>query len=352
MGNRNIDGATVQLALELRGGGDTSIFSHQDSLQFDDIVSAEALFAAWAKFRRGKRTRPDVMAYERHLEWNIFGLHEQLASGQYRHGGYQPFTIHDPKQRQIHKATVQDRLVHQALVSAIEPLFEPQFIYDSYSCRKGKGTHAAVARLRSFLNQASCSDTRTVYALKCDIKQFFASVDHQTLMGLLKRRISNKQTLDLLQEIIDSLYGEKGQGMPLGNLTSQLFANVYLNELDWHVKQRLCRRHYLRYCDDFIILGTSPYELGQLVGPLTQFLHNRLGLTLHPNKITIRSWGQGVDFLGHVVKPDCTILRTKTKQRMLNRVNEDNISSYLGLCSHVNGHELEQVLITVQGESD
>ncbi len=288
----------------------------------------------------------DVLTYERHLEENIFELQRLLAEGEYRHGGYTPFTICDPKQRRIHKAMVADRLVHQAIVSAIEPSFERSFIFDSYSCRKGKGTHAAVARLRKFLRQASQNDSRTVYALNCDIKQFFASVDHKTLMDLLKQKIADPNTLDLLQEVIDSHSADSGRGIPLGNLTSQLFANVYLHELDWFVKNQLREKHYLRYCDDFIILSTDRQHLLELVPSITEFLRVRLALIIHPNKVKIRSWQQGVDFLGHVIKPNCTILRHKTKMRAITRVNTTNISSYLGLCSHASEYRLKQLLLT------
>ncbi len=305
-----------------------------------------ALFAAWDKFKRGKRSRTDVLRYERHLEVNIFELQQKLESGSYRHGRYSPFTICDPKQRRIHKATVEDRLVHQAIVSAIEPLFDRRFIHDSYSCRKQKGTHAAVTRLRTFLRQASTNNTQTVYALKCDVRQFFASVDHAILMDLLERRIGDERTLELLQTIIDSLPASSGKGIPLGNLTSQLFANVYLHEFDWFVKNHLREKQYLRYCDDFIILSTSRQHLFDLIPVLTEFLYDRLGLTLHPGKTTIRSWGQGIDFLGYVVKPHSIGLRNRTKLRMIQRVNEANISSYLGLCMHANSYRLRQDIKT------
>jgi retron-type reverse transcriptase len=322
-------------------GHETSFLS-----SFDYITSTVSLFAAWAKFRRGKRSRLDVLVYERHLEENIFNLQRLLIRGRYKHGSYRPFMICDPKQRQIHKATVQDRLVHQAIVSAIDPLFEPRFIFDSYSCRKTKGTHAAVSRLRKFLRQASGSDSRTVYSLKCDIKQFFASVDHQILMNLLKKRINDPRTIELLQEVIDSLCSSPGKGIPLGNLTSQLFANVYMHEFDWFVKNQLREKHYLRYCDDFIILSTHRQHLLDLVPILTEFLRDRLALTVHPNKIQVRSWRQGVDFLGYVVKPHSVVLRHKTKLRSIQRVNAANLSSYLGLCTHANEYRLGQLLVT------
>ncbi len=314
-------------------------------MSFSYVCSTVALFAAWQKFKRGKRSRLDIQVYERHLEENIFELRQLLVSGQYRHSKYIPFTIHDPKQRQIHKATVQDRLVHQAITTAIEPLFERQFIYDSYSCRKGKGTHAAVKWLQRFLRRASANNTRTIYALKCDIRLFFASVDHDLLMTLLKRKIRAVQILGLLQEVIASFEVRRNKGIPLGNLTSQLFANVYLHELDWFIKQTLCEQYYIRYCDDFIVLSQSREHLLELIDPIKEFLLTRLGLSLHPNKIVLRSWRQGIDFLGYVLKPHGVVLRAKTKRRMLRLVDSTNLPSYLGLCSHADAYELKMVIL-------
>lgn len=325
-------------AWPLTGGG---LASH-----FDQLCDTKHLFASWDKFARGKHTRADILCFERSLEKNIFNVRDQLKSRGYRHGRYEPFTVWDPKQRQIHKAGVRDRLIHQAIVSIIEPLFEPGFIYDSFSCRKGKGTHAGVKRLRKFLRQASRNDLRPVYALKCDIWKFFASVDHAILLNPLSIKIIDEQILALLKEIIDSFAVSLGKGIPLGNLTSQLFANVYMHELDFFVKHALRQKYYLRYCDDFVILSTDRKELADLVTPLNQFLASKLGLQLHPNKVSIRSWNQGIDFLGYVLKPYCVVLRNKTKNRMLKRANQTNISSYLGVCSHANSYELQKLLKT------
>ncbi len=308
------------------------------------MISTKALFTAWAKFGKGKHSRFDVLHYERNVEQNIFELHDVLQNKQYRHGSYEPFTICDPKQRLIHKATVSDRLVHQAVVSAIEPAFERQFIYDSYSCRKNKGTHAAITRLQKFLRAASRNNTRTVYALKCDIKQFFASMNHEILRSLLKVQVQDPDVLALLDEIIESLSTAPGKGIPLGNITSQLFANIYLHELDWFVKQELGEKHYLRYCDDFVFLNTDRKHLESLIQPIRDFLAERLKLTIHPDKITIHSWSQGIDYLGYVTKPYCLVLRHKTKQRMLDKVTKVNLTSYLGICSHADTHELSQLL--------
>ena len=339
--NRDVGDAT-QLTLDFANLG------HQDlSLSsFDYICSVDNLFLAWEKFRRGKRSRLDVLVFERNLEENIFSVQAKLKAQTYRHGSYVPFTICDPKQRQIHKATVVDRLIHQAVVSVIEPLFEPVFIYDSYSCRKDKGTHAAVNRLRSFLRKASRNNTRSVYALKLDIHKFFASVNHQILLEFIKKKVNDPKTLRLLEEIINSYDVTPGNGIPLGNLTSQLFANVYMHELDRFVKNELRLKFYLRYCDDFIIVSNDREELLSLVQPLAGFLNENLNLCIHPQKIVLRSWTQGIDFLGYVLKPHCTLLRTKTKRRLMTRVNANNLSSYLGFCSHANTYRLKQLILT------
>lgn len=285
------------------------------------------------------------MAFELRLEDNLFSLCDSLFRGEYRHDPYEPFTIFDPKQRRIHKATVKDRVVHQAIVNVIEPFFESRFIHDSYSCRVGKGTHAAVERLRTFLHQASRNNTRTVYALKCDVRRFFASVDHLTLLSFLEKRIVDIQTFELLKNIIGSFSVSKGKGIPLGNLTSQLFANIYLHELDWYVKISLREKHYLRYCDDFIILSESRERLSGVTQNIEGFLNSVLSLQLHPKKVFIRTWAQGIDFLGYVLFPHATVIRMKTATRMLKRANEFNLASYLGVCSHADAFELEQIVL-------
>lgn len=284
------------------------------------------------------------MIFERNLEDNIFELHKYLISGLYRHSPYEPFTIHDPKQRTIHKALVRDRVVHQAIVNDIDPLFESCFIHDSYSCRVGKGTHAAVDRLRSFLRSASKNDMKTVYAVKCDVRKFFASVDHEILSRLLTKRITDPKVIDLLTTIIRSFEMTPGTGIPLGNLTSQLFANVYLHELDWHIKQKLRIRHYVRYCDDFVMLTTSRNEGFDLAQKVGLFLKSYLKVELHPNKIYVRTWNQGIDFLGYVLLPHATILRPETARRAIRLAAAENKSSYLGLCLHADAYELVSLL--------
>lgn len=323
-----------------------------DDELFYRLVSLENLFDAWHRFCKGKRSRQDVMEFEYHLEDNLFALRDSLLKGTYRHDLYQSFTIFDPKQRSIHKASVRDRVVHQAVVNVVEPLFEKQFIYDSFSCRLEKGTHAAVNRLRAFLRQESLNNTKTIYALKCDIRRFFASVDHCILLSFLKRRIQDRLTIKLLENIIGSFFVTTHCGIPLGNLTSQLFANVYLHEFDRYVKHELRVRHYLRYCDDFVILTPLRSEAFDLAERIGAFLNNRLKMQLHPNKVTVRTWEQGIDFLGYVLLPHATVIRTKTINRMLKRVNENNLTSYLGVCSHADTFELGRIILTKSFSSD
>lgn len=291
------------------------------------------------------------MMFARRLEDHIFAIHDELVTERYIHSAYEPFTIHDPKQRTIHKALVRDRVVHQAIVNIIEPVFEPRFIHDSYSCRCTKGTHAAVARLQLFLRQASKNGTRTIYAVKCDVRKFFASVNHETLLRLLASRISDAPTMKLLRLIVTSFEIKPGVGIPLGNLTSQLFANVYLHELDWHIKQRLRIRHYVRYCDDFVMLVSSRDEGFRLADDIDAWLRQRLQVELHPNKVHVRTWTQGIDFLGYVLLPHVTILRPTTAMRAIRNVTAENIDSYAGLCSHASAFGIECLLRNKAGLS-
>ena len=171
---------------------------------FDEITSLENLFAAWREFRRGKRAKPDVQIFERHLEDSLFTLHEELVEHRYRHGPYEKFHVFDPKHRIIHKATVRDRITHHAVYRVLYPLFDRSFIFDSYSCRIGKGTHAAVNRLGDFTRKVSRNFTRPCWVLKCDIRKFFDSIDHERLIRILERTVRDPDAQILLRGIIGS----------------------------------------------------------------------------------------------------------------------------------------------------
>ncbi len=214
----------------------------------------ENLFLAWKEFKKGKTSSQDVQEFGLYLEDNIFQLHEELKSHRYTHGTYTPFFVTDPKLRHIHKASIRDRLLHHAVFRILYPIFDRNFIYDSYSCRVGKGTHRAVNRLERFIAKLSHNNNRLVYALKCDIRKFFDSINQDILTKLIDKKIEDKDTRWLIGQILGSFSKTPGRGLPLGNVTSQLFANIYLNELDQFVKHNLKVKYYLRYCDDFIIL--------------------------------------------------------------------------------------------------
>lgn len=299
--------------------------------------------------------------FEFRLEENIFELRHKLLNREYQHGSYYAFYIQDPKQRLIHKATVQDRVLHHAIFNILNPIFEPTFIADSFSCRVGKGTHKGVASLASMLRKVSKNNTGPCFALQCDIQKFFASVDQNLLLKILAKRVQDKDTIDLLSKIIysfDKTSNEKG--IPIGNLTSQLFANIYMNELDQFIKRVLKVKYYVRYTDDFVIVSDNTEYLNNLLPAIRQFLDKSLALTLHPHKISIRKYRQGIDFLGYVILPHYIQLRTKTKRRMLRKIdqkvqeyNNDEISSktfnqtlqsYYGVLSHADSHKLTQEL--------
>ena len=332
---------------------------------FNQIISEESLFSAWDTFKKDKRSKKDVLQFEWNLEKNIFQLHRDLQSKRYRHGPYSSFNINDPKPRNIHKATVRDRILHHAVFTALNPIFEPTFIANSFSCRVGKGTHKGVDTLNQIARGVSRNNHRPCFALKCDVKKFFASVDHRVLLGIIRKRIRDEDVLWLLEEIIGSFSSDystlfERKGLPIGNLTSQLFANVYLNAFDQFVKNELKIKRYLRYTDDFVIISDNKPYLENLITPISEFLHNHLKLSLHPKKVSIRTYYQGIDFLGYVVLPHYRLLRTKTKQRIYRKLRqrvseyrsgtitqetlEQSLQSYLGVLSHADAYQLSQDL--------
>lgn len=305
------------------------------------------MFLAWKEFRRGKRKKPDVQQFEFNLEDNLFQLYGELKGELYYPDSYVSFYVQDPKLRHIHKASVRDRVLHQAIFRVLCPIFDKGFIYDSYSSRLGKGTHIAVERLGIFLRKLSKNYRRPVFALKCDISKFFDSIDQEILLDLIKKKIFDQNTIWLIEKIIKSFEKSPGKGLPLGNVTSQLFANVYLNELDQFIKHELKIKYYLRYCDDFIILGNKE-DFAEIINRINKFLANNLGLILHPNKIIIRKFFQGIDFLGYVTRPYCVVLRTKTKRRLLRKINKINLQSYLGLLKHCCGYKIQEQINKLQ----
>ncbi len=251
------------------------------------IISPKALFKAWKIFQSDKRNKPDVIAFELDLEKNIFNLYRDLKNGTYKHGPYKGFWIYDPKLRKIHKATVRDRVLHHALFIVLNNIFEPTFITDSYSCRIGKGTHKGVQKVADIVRKVSQNNTHPCYVLKCDIRKFFDSVDHEILLSVLCRKIKDDDLIRLLKEIVESyssnvtarkresktlsLFDIPAKGIPIGNLTSQIFANIYMNEFDQFVKHKLKVKYYVRYTDDFLIISDNYDYLSSLLPKLQLF---------------------------------------------------------------------------------
>lgn len=318
-------------------------------MNYSSLISIENLFQAWKEFKKGKRNKRDVQFFQRHLEDNLFDLYFALKNKSYKHGGYFEFFVNDPKRRHIHKAEVSDRIVHHLLYKYLYPLFDKTFIYDSYSCRLNKGTHRAVKRLEKYARIVSRNYTQDCWALKLDVKQFFASVDHEILTKIIVKKVKDENILWLINEILTSFRTDKdkGIGIPLGNLTSQIFANIYLNELDQFIKHNLKIKYYVRYADDFIILNTEKLQLKPNLIALGNFLQDSLKLQLHPKKIILRKLTQGIDFCGYVVLPHFVLPRTRTKRRIYkkilkNNVNNQSMQSYLGYFSHAESFELQQ----------
>lgn len=292
---------------------------------FDDIIGFKNLHRAYLAAKKNKRYRFAILEFGFHLENNLLELRKELVGKTYKHGGYREFVVTDSKKRIIKAAPFRDRVIHHAVCDTIEPIFERGFIYDSYACRKEKGVHMAIKRLEKFI-RSLCFNSREReretaprreknYCLKCDISKYFGSINHAILLRQLSRKISDKNILWLLDEIIKS----NPVGIPIGNLTSQLFANIYLNELDHFIKRELHEKYYVRYMDDFLILNRDKKRLNLIKEQIKIFLRDRLNLELHPKKAQIFPIEKGIDFLGYVVKDGYCLLRKSTIKRFLKK---------------------------------
>lgn len=284
------------------------------------LVSFENLHRAATRALRGKRLRPEACDFFRDLERNLISLRRELESRSYSPGEYRTFWISEPKQRLISAAPFRDRVVHHALVQIIEPVFERRFIHHSYACRKGKGNHRA---LRRFVEWAG----RYRYVLKLDIRKFFPTIDHLVLKSMLRRTIKDEGILWLVDQIIDGSNAQESVaqwfpgddllttttrrlGIPIGNLTSQFFGNVYLDPLDHFIAEDSRVGPYLRYVDDFAIFGDDKAELRSWRSAISRFLLG-LRLRLNEGKSRIRMLKEGIEFLGFVCLPDMIRLTSR-----------------------------------------
>jgi retron-type reverse transcriptase len=348
---------------------------------FETLCSWNNLEDAYWKARKHKSNNPKVQEFEKHWRLHLATLHRELKTKTYTPRPLRKFILRDPKTRTICVSDFRDRIVHHALINILQPIFEPRFIYDSYASRKGKGTLPALKRFETFMRKATkngklapgATNANAVkcFAFKADIKHYFETVDHDVLQCIIRNRVKDENVLWLVKTILgNNPHDTSNQGMPLGNWTSQFFANVYLNELDQFVKHTLKAKYYIRYVDDFVMLHHSKTTLQEWQQVIAEFLRP-LKLELHPNKCTITSLSHGVSFLGFRCFYRNKLVRQRNIRKILNKLR-DSIDQYAsGMMSasdvletwqgwnayamHGNTHhlrkrmlsELEQQLITI-----
>jgi retron-type reverse transcriptase len=359
-------------------------------------ISLEELFEAYIECRRHKRNTANARAFELDYESNLVTLLAEINSGSWRPGRSVTFVVDKPVKREIFAADFRDRVVHHLLIRKINPLLERDFIFDSYACRAGKGSHLGIARLGRFMRRCSANGTQDPWVLKLDIQGFFMSIDRQLLAERLTTFLSRcydapdrELVINLARTIAlhdptrhclrrcprsawhglppdkSLFHTPAGHGLPIGNLTSQVFANFYLNSLDHFIKHSLGMRHYGRYVDDFVIVHHDRAVLAALVPRIRTFLQTDLGLTLHPRKLYLQPCRHGVPFLGMVVYPghvaagDRVKANFKSAVTVYNTLSDDHrpdrdqrahfrssINSYLGILGHYDTFRLRRTILT------
>ncbi len=282
----------------------------------------------------------EMHEFQYHLEERLLALHQDLKDGTYKHGPYRSFVVCDNKRREISVSSVRDRVVHRLLYDYLVPIWDKTFIYDAWSCRKGKGLLAAIERTQGFLKSFP-----NAYVWRADVKKFFDNVDQEVLLKLLKRRVRDPKALELIAEVVQTYSPHKqGVGMPIGNLTSQIFSNIYLNELDRFVKHTLQPKAYLRYGDDFLLFELNGKDLQRMQKEATAFLSNELKLTMHAKNNLIVKARHGLKFLGVELWSSVRRLSKRNKVRIGTRLNLRNTPSYHGVIAKHGSPKLQKWL--------
>ncbi|EKE21663.1 MAG: retron-type reverse transcriptase [uncultured bacterium] len=305
--------------------------------------SFQELLSAYYHCRNHKRNTINAAKFETNFEVKLLQLEKELCAHNYSPGRSVCFVVTEPKTREIFAADFGDRVIHHLLIERLEPIWEPKFIFHSYACRKDKGAIKAMLSLRKILKKTPSS-----HFLQIDIRSFFISLNKEILFKLIQAQVKNPEIIWLAKKIIfhdpTSNFSRKGQlklfnllpegkslfdipntrGLPIGNLTSQFFANVYLNELDQFVKHNLKAKYYLRYVDDMVILHSDPRQLQVWHDEIDNFLRQKLKLELHPEKTILKPGSQGINFVGYIVKPDYTIVRNRTIKKFKNKLWQFN----------------------------
>lgn len=307
---------------------------------YPEIYSTNNIVLAYKKARKGKTKKNYVKKFEENFHYNIKTLHLELKNKEYAPKPLKSFILRDPKTRKISKSHFRDRIVHHALCNILEPLFDTTFIYDSCANRKEKGSLFAIKRLNKFQNKVTNNKKFEAFCFKADIKHYFREVDLEILIKIIKRKICDKNVVWLIERILNNYSNplrEMGmieyKGMPLGNLTSQFFANVYLNELDYFVKHKLKAKYYIRYVDDFVILHSSKSQLEIWRENIGKFLNKNLKIELHPEKSKIVSLSRGIDFVGFrnfyhyklLRKRNIKSIENKIKSFKSNRIDKEKM---------------------------
>ncbi|SFF22849.1 reverse transcriptase/maturase family protein [Thermoflexibacter ruber] len=317
------------------------------------FCSFDNLLLAYYKAKKGSRKNQESAAFAFHLEKELLSLKEALESHTYQPASYRHFQIHDPKERTISVATFRDRVVHHALVNVLEPIYEKCFIYDSYATRKGKGVHKAVLRSQAFLR-------KNRWFFKADIEKFFDSIDHEILIQILEKKIKDKKLIEVIKRIIGN-GGKDGKGLPIGNLTSQFFANVYLHPFDLFVKETLKVKCYLRYMDDFVLFSPDKTHLKMWRNQIQSFLSTQLGLFLKENACFFNQQANGLSFLGRRVFPAMLRIRNENLRRVIKRLQNketalqkgkiteaqflESVNSYWAYLSYFGNYELRNSIL-------
>ncbi|MBF8276238.1 MAG: RNA-directed polymerase (Reverse transcriptase) [Candidatus Brocadiaceae bacterium] len=336
---------------------------------FGKIVSFENVLKATRKARKGKRYKASTARFEYDLERNVLKIIDVLKNKTYKPGAYQDFYVYDPKKRLISAAPYFDRVIHHAVINVIGPILESSFISDTYACIHGKGTHKAVQRYKEF-------QKKNAFVLKCDIKRYYENIDHKILFNKLENKIKCRETLWLLETIINSRHSvtdpvyfpgdnlftplNRKKGIPIGNLTSQFFANLYLNDFDHFMKEEIKAGFYVRYCDDFVIFGNSKTWLNEVKIRIIAYLKT-LRLRLHENKSRIYMTSDGVDFLGYRIYPDYLRVRKSTVKKYRKKLRgivhgyetgviqltdvRSSIHSWIGHVKHANSYALRKEML-------
>lgn len=299
---------------------------------YSRLCTYDNLFLAYKKAKKGKSKKSYVIEFEKNLQANLLELQKELIEKIYTPMPIKTLIIRDPKTRKIGIANFRDRIVHHAIVNILNPIYEKIFIYDNYASRKNKGHHKALQRFDYFLRKVTqngrklkgIKDNNYVqgYALKADIAKYFENVDHEILLRIIGQKVKDQDVLWLIKQILtyNSNSLVKGKGMPLGNYTSQFFANIYLNKFDYFVKHTLRIKYYLRYVDDFVILHKNKQKLERYKKYIKEYLHS-LGLRLHPDKSSIIPLHQGISLLGFRVFYHFNLLKKSNINQIKRNLN-------------------------------